>query len=191
MKSVEFNSPILFLMLGYAGAGKTFFARQYAEAIGAIHLSSDRIRRELFDAPSFSKEENQVVFRMMDMFAEEMLSRGISVVYDAQNNQKNHRRQKRKMAAKHKAETLIIWVQTDLETSFERASKRDRRNPDDKYTYELDRQAFDRLKNELTRPDEREDYVVVSGKHVFRNQLHVVLKKLESLEYFKVQRARN
>jgi len=38
------TKPLLILLYGFPGAGKTHFARQLSETIHAAHVQSDRIR---------------------------------------------------------------------------------------------------------------------------------------------------
>lgn len=178
MRQLKLARPTVFIMLGYPGSGKTAFAIKFAEAVGAVHLSFDRIRYELYEEPQFTPQENAVVFGLMSYMYEELIARGISVVYDANNNRRTQRIKLRDSAKKHDANSLIIWVQTDLETAFSRASSRDRRKPENKYSYELSQDVFEGLRRALTKPS-FEDYVVISGKHVFNNQLHAVVKKLK------------
>lgn len=188
MQSVRLKKPMVFLMLGYPGAGKTYFARQFAKHTGAVHLSSDRIRFELFEEPQFSEAENDVVNRLLYYMFDEVVATGGSVVFDANNNRRSQRKELADKARKQGAEICLVWVQTDLETSARRAANRDRRNPDDKYSYAVTSEAFDRSRKNLTKP-KYEDYVVVSGKHVFRNQLHAVLKKLNDMQVLVISNA--
>jgi predicted kinase len=41
----------LYIMLGYPGSGKSTFARQLADRIGAIRISQDYLRKTTFKNP--------------------------------------------------------------------------------------------------------------------------------------------
>ena len=61
---LQLNQPTLFLLYGFPGAGKTYFARQLSEDLNAAHVQADRVRHELFEEPRFDKQENQVVAQL-------------------------------------------------------------------------------------------------------------------------------
>ncbi|HSX43325.1 MAG TPA: ATP-binding protein [Candidatus Saccharimonadales bacterium] len=171
--------PLFVLLYGYPGSGKTFFARQLCDTIAATHVQSDRIRAELFEHPSNSKDENHVVQSLMNYMTGEFLNAGVSVVYDMNALRMSQRRNLRNMAAKAGAETVVVWLQIDSESAFQRASKRDRRKLDDHYSQPLDRAAFDAQATGMQNPDVTEHYVVISGKHVFTTQKSAFLRALQ------------
>lgn len=169
------------MLYGFPGAGKTYFARQICESIQAAHLQADRIRGELFEQPRYDQQENDVVAQLMDYMAEEFLSAGLSVVYDANSARAAQRHALRNLARKYKAQPLLVWFQLDPETAFTRSIKRDRRRADDKYAAQWDRTTFDSLVGRMQNPMPVEDYAVVSGKHLFSTQQSVVTRKMRDL----------
>lgn len=175
------TKPLLVMLYGYPGSGKTYFARQLCEQLQAAHIQGDRIRSELFDEPRYDKEENTVVTHLMDYMVEEFLNAGMSVVYDVNALRFAQRHELRGIARRHKAEPLLVWLQVDVESAFLRASKRDRRHIDDKYTTPIDREKFTTIASGMQNPRPVEDYTVVSGKHVFNTQFSTVIKKLHAM----------
>jgi len=165
------------MLYGFPGAGKTYFARQLCDHLQAAHVHGDRIRSELFETPRYDREENEVIAHLMDYMTGEFLNAGMSVVYDTNALRLGQRRQLRDLARKSGAESILIWFQIDLESAYARASKRDRRRADDKYSPALDRATFERMASGMQNP-QNEDYVVISGKHVFGTQLSALLKRL-------------
>lgn len=178
MSKIVPTKPLLIMLYGYPGAGKTYFARQLCEQVQAAHVQGDRIRSELFDEPRYDKEENAVVTHLMDYMVEEFLNAGLSVVYDVNAMRSSHRHELREMARRHKAQPLLVWLQIDVESAFGRASKRDRRHIDDKYSSSMDRAKFDNLISGMQNPANIENYAVISGKHVFSTQFGAVVKKM-------------
>lgn len=178
MGKMQLVKPTLFLMYGFPGSGKTYFARQLCDELQAAHVSGDRIRGELFEKPRYDKQEDRVVTQLMQYMAEEFLSAGVSVVFDVNAMRVAQRRMLRDMARKAKAEPVLIWFQVDPDTSYQRNAKRDRRRADDKYAQTLDRQTFDKIANGMQNPTNTEDYLVVSGKHTYQSQRSAVIRKL-------------
>ncbi len=172
--------PILLLLYGYPGAGKTYFARQFCENVQAAHLQADRIRGELFESPRYDKQENIIVAQLMDYMTEEFLAAGLSVAYDVNAMRIKQRRKLYAVAYKHRAQPILVWFQMDQETAFARSVKRDRRRADDKYAASWDRTTYDDVISHMQNPSPSEGYVVVSGKHLFAMQQSAVINKLRS-----------
>jgi len=170
--------PLLVLLYGFPGSGKTFFARQLCEQLVAVHVHGERIRAELFEQPTYSKEETHVVNSIMLYMTGEFLNAGVSVVFDTNAMRLAQRRAMRNMATKAGAETVLAWLQIDPESAFARASQRDRRKTDDKYSRPLDRAAFDALVGGMQNPHPTERYQVISGKHIFTTQKSAILRHL-------------
>lgn len=178
MPKTKLSKQMVIMLYGLPGAGKSAFARQLAEMLNIAHISSDRIRFELFDEPSYSKEEESIVLHMMDIMAEGFMQAGVSIIYDVNAAKLQDRRRLREMARAHHAQPLLIWLQIDAETALLRAKTRDRRKADDRYTHPLDEATFERLSNLMQNPYLNEEYLVISGKHLFANQKQAILRKL-------------
>ncbi len=144
------------------------------------HVHSDRIRHELFEKPRYDNRENDVVNHIMDYMTEEFMRAKISVIYDANTPTLRDRRALRDLARKYKFSPVLVWIQIDPESGFNRVIKRDRRKIDDKFASPIDRTTFESLSSQMQNPTMEEDYVVISGKHTFTTQKHNVYKKLYS-----------
>jgi len=172
--------PTLICLYGYPGSGKSYVARNLADEIQLAHVSSDRIRNELFQNPRYDAQENAIVTHLMDYMSEEFLSSGVSMVYDANALRSAQRRRLRELARHHRAEYLLIWLQIDIETAFSRTQQRDRRTTDDKYSEPQTRSTFERQVSGMQNP-EGEDYLVISGKHTFTTQKNSIINRLYQL----------
>ncbi len=181
MKHLQLSPPLLIMTMGYPGAGKTFFARQFAELYGLTRISEDRIRFELFEKPRFSKDEFEIIGHVQEYMLEEVMQAEQVIVCDASFLSFKQREKYYELARKKGYRTLTVWLQTDTETSANRAANRDRRNPDSKYSFSITPAIFQSLRTQLERPGEREVAVVISGKHAFKSQCLTVLKKIAGM----------
>jgi predicted kinase len=172
------TKPFLLLFYGFPGSGKTYFARQFCDQVQAAHIQTDRIRLELFNEPRYDKQENDVVMQITNYMTEEFLSAGLSVAYDANAMRAKQRVELRNLAHRCHAKPLLVWFQMDPDTAFARNVKRDRRRADDKYAAQWDRTTFESVIAHMQNPTNAEDYVVVSGKHLFNMQQSAVVGKL-------------
>lgn len=119
------NRPSLILLVGIPGSGKTTYAEKYIEEhTGAEHLSSDKIREELWGNEATQGDNNEV-FSLMQSRAIEALNNGQSVVYDATNITRKDRSYIIAACPKFaKIECHIVWA--PIETCIERDAVRKR-----------------------------------------------------------------
>lgn len=180
MSKIPTNKPILIMLYGFPGAGKTHFARELSQTIEAAHIQGDRIRHELFEEPRYDKQENGIVDHLMEYMAEEFLSAGVNVIFDTNAMRLVQRRALRDIARRKKAQPILIWLQVDRDSAYARTNARDRRRSDDKYARPYDPETFDAILGGMQNP-QNEDYMVISGKHTYATQRSAVLKKLYEL----------
>lgn len=178
MDVLTLNPPLLIITMGYPGAGKTFFSRQFADKYSLSCFSEDRIRFELFENPQFNTDESEIIGRILDYSIVQAMKTGSSIVLDGNFSDKAARKRLYEIAKDNKYRTLVVWLQTDINTSRARAARRDRRNPDSKYSFNISTPQFDSIIKQLERPSEKEQFVVISGKHAFKGQALTVLRKI-------------
>lgn len=181
MTKLVLNKPVLVSLYGFPGSGKTHLARQLCDVIQAAHVSSDRIRGELFEKPRYDKAENEIVEHLMEYMAEEFLESGVSVIFDTNVSKGKQRASLRELAKRKHAKSLLVWLQIDHDTAFGRVMQRDKRKNDDRYARPFDRTGFDAYIGQMQNPKPTEDYVVLSGKHSFPMQRSSIMKRLFDL----------
>ena len=182
MSKVVPAKPLFVMLYGFPGAGKTYFARQLCENLQAAHVQGDRIRGELFAEPRWDAQENGVINQLMEYMAGEFLSAGMSVVFDTNAMRASQRRTLRDMARKAGAEPVVVWFQIDLESAYQRTAKRDRRRNDDRFAAPMNPPAFKNIVTHMQNPETSENYIVISGKHLFATQLSSFMKRLHELK---------
>lgn len=177
MAKIALERPVLICLYGFPGSGKSFIARNLAQNIQSAYVSADRIRTELFQNPRYDNQENAVITHLMNYMTDEFLGAGVSVVYDSNALRAAQRRRLRELAANHKADYLLVWVQIDVESAYARTQRRDRRTFDDKYAEPQTRATFESHLAQMQNPKE-EEYLVVSGKHAFVTQKSSIVNRL-------------
>lgn len=188
MKSLNLAQPLVMMMVGIPGAGKSFFAKRFSDTFSAPVVSVDRIRYELFAQPQFSSEENSIVQRLAEYQIEELLKAKRTFIVDGACNAKTDRLRLQQMAKKNSFDTLVVWVQTHEPTAQSRATKRSQRRADDTFNSSLSDEQFNAFARRLTAPN-RENHVVVSGMHTYSTQAKAVLRRLVASREAEVEAA--
>lgn len=168
MKSLQLSKPHLVVMVGLPGAGKTFFANHFAETFHAPLVSWQSIRTELFNEPTYGKDEDAIVERIASLQLGELLKTGATILYEGNSLVYAHRQALVKHATEQGYDVLFVWVQTDPATARSRALKQRRLTPDE----------FDAQSRRFTALKSTEQYIVISGKHTYASQLKIVLRRL-------------
>lgn len=178
MNSLSPSQPLLVVAIGHPGAGKSFFARQFSDMFGAPLVSYDEIRAELFNDMSYSSDEDAIVNRITGIQLRELVKTKRTVIVDGGHNPKVNRIALDKTAREAGYSTLYVWVQTDERTAKARSLRRQPSNPDDMNNRSLTTEEFTAHAKKFTAPNDRERFVVISGRHTFASQAKTVLKKL-------------
>lgn len=156
--------PTLYLMLGYPGAGKTTIATMISELTGAVHLSSDSMRLQLFKKPQFTPAEHTALYKALDSRTEALLKSGKDVIYDANLNRRIHRMEKYNICQRSGARSVLVWVQTAKDLAKERATHDARMHLAPKG--ETLEQMFERIAHIIEEPEADEPFVTIDGTNV-------------------------
>lgn len=178
MQNLATAKPLLVVTIGHPGAGKSFFARQFAETFNAPLISFDEIRSELFNETTYTADEDVIVARVAGLQLRELFKTKKTVIIDGGHNPKISRTELRKVARQQGYDVLNVWVQTDKQTSYDRATRRSPKNERDSLNRSLSNQEFVALSGKFTPPNEQEPFVVISGRHTYATQARIVLKKM-------------
>jgi len=103
--------PVLVLVSGLPGTGKSYFSRKLSERLPSVIVESDALRKRLFSNPTYSAEESLRLFSPSHYLIEELLVKGFSVIFDATNLVEHHREPLYRIS--HRLGVKLIIVQAE------------------------------------------------------------------------------
>ena len=164
---------ILHLLMGLPGSGKSTLAKKLEHETGAIRLSSDELRLVLFPQPTFSQNEHDALYEILDKTVDTLLEKGYDVVYDANLNRRMHRDEKYALARAHHTRIVLWWVDTDREVA------KDRRLSEQNHILIPDgdtpENLFERITRVLEEPDATEPCIKVDGSDIANVDVQAVI----------------
>lgn len=116
--------PVLIVVSGLPGTGKSFFSKRLAERVPLLVLESDALRKALFSLPSHSAGESFQLFRTIHLLIEELLKGGISLVLDATNLSERFRERLYSIADRINARLVMVLVEAPPEIVRQRLEDR-------------------------------------------------------------------
>jgi predicted kinase len=118
--------PPLIVVSGLPGTGKSFLCRKLAERLPFLILASDSLRKVLFPLPQYQENENRRLFSACHALIEELLSKGIPVIFDATNLLEHHREYVYHAAERVGAKLILVWVEAPPEVVRQRLLAREK-----------------------------------------------------------------
>jgi aminoglycoside phosphotransferase family enzyme/predicted kinase len=130
------EQPLLVLVVGLPGTGKTTVARALGMRLGAVVFSSDRVRKELagveathrghdeIDAGLYSSEMGHRTYAELHRLTAISLEQGQSVVLDATYRTRSHRAEVIKIARNLEVPSRIVECQLPESTALARIAAR-------------------------------------------------------------------
>lgn len=171
MRTLSLNKPHLIVMVGIPGAGKSFFADHFAQTFNAPIVSYDQIRSELYNKPTYSDDEQEIVGRVASHMLQELFKSERTILYDGPSDLRTERSAIAKLAREEGYETLFVWVQTESNSAKKRAIKSSKGRVSSS-------SDFDAIIKKFSAPHITERALVISGKHTYASQLKITLKRL-------------
>lgn len=153
------SKPVLYLMVGYPGSGKTTISKLIAKRTGAVHLWADIERRKMFGEPTHSETESIQLYEYLNHRAGELLDSGQSVVFDTNFNFSSDRQKLREIADQRGAGCKVIWLTTPADVAREKAVHPPvMRNG---YMTGMTAEEFDAIVNKLEPPNKDENVIKI------------------------------
>ena len=136
--------PLLIFVSGLPGSGKSYFASRLSEKIGALYVSSDELRKEMFPSRTYSAVEKAKVYQAMLEKMKRAIIQKKNLVLDATFH-RNETRQLFAENAKRNALLYFIELQADQDVTKERLKKRRPYSEADYEVHRLIRQKWEPL----------------------------------------------
>lgn len=145
--------PILYMMIGVPGSGKTTYAQTYLQNDDTIIVNSDKIREELYGDEMVQKDPKKV-FEILYARARHLLQNGKNVVIDATNTSRKYRKVTLANFTDIECEKIAVLVDTPIEMCYKFDERRERH---------VSRRVIDRYAREMEKPmlDEGFDKIIV------------------------------
>jgi uncharacterized protein len=181
--------PILILMSGLSGSGKTWLAERLAPVFGAVHVRSDVERKRLAGlaarsrsgaAPGegiYSKDFSRVAYKHLAAAAEDVIAGGINVIVDATFSRRDDRNVFRELAGRLSVTICLVHCQAPQEVLVSRIVERQRggTDPSEADTTILD---WQRERWEPIAADERWTVIAAETAHVDLSDLTQQIRSL-------------
>ena len=162
--------PVLIIISGLPGTGKSHFSRQLANKLPSLILESDYLRKKLFTSPTYTSSENQRLFSACHFLIEEFLKSGITVIFDATNLIEHNREVLYRIADRAQVKPIVVQVDAPRHIVQKRLSARTetpnpKENSDANWqTYEVMKQQAQKIRRNFFIVDTSKDISPVIAK---------------------------
>ena len=124
------SKPIIVMMVGLVGSGKSHHADKIAEEINATVFSSDKLRNEMFGDIN-DQDHNAEVFQELHKRIKDCLKSGNNAIYDATNISSKRRCSFVQELNSIDCDKRCVIMATPYEQCLENNASRDRKVPED------------------------------------------------------------
>ena len=157
------RKPIVYLICGFIGAGKTTFAKKLEEKTGAVRITKDEWSiRFIGNDPTIDgyEEWDRKIIGLSRDIAFYLAEKGINVIMDEGFWTKEERDELRRKIDAIGAKAVMYYVETPIETIRERVVGRN--NILTKDSFKISREMLDNYLMYWQPPSEDEDYILAS-----------------------------
>jgi predicted kinase len=173
------SSPILVVLMGLPGSGKSYVASFLHKKYGYSVLSGESITYALLGTEKCTKEEYKVAYQILQDLASELLNEGYSVVIDGTNLSKVHREQIYTHAAGKRSILLYLLVNEDI--AMRRISEREENFTDmQNITSKCSPETFQRFQDNIEEPTGTENAYIIKSDQNMLTEVARVIEKLRS-----------
>ena len=157
------RKPIVYLICGFIGAGKTTFAKKLEEKTGAVRITKDEWSiRFIGNDPTidgYAEWDTKIIELSRDV-AFQLAEKGIDVIMDEGFWEKDTRAEMKRRIEAIGAKEVLYYLDTPIETIRERVVRRN--NNLTKESFKISREMLDTYLMDWQPPGEDEDYILAS-----------------------------
>ena len=157
------RKPIVYLICGFIGAGKSTFAKKLEEKTGAVRITKDEWSIRLIgNDPTingYAEWDRKIIGLSRDV-AFYLAEKGMDVIIDEGFWEKETRDEMRRRIAAIGAKAVMYYVETPIETIRERVVGRN--NNLTKDSFKISREMLDNYLTYWQPPSEDEDHILAS-----------------------------
>ncbi len=117
-------NPVLIIISGLPGTGKSYLSRGLAQQLASVILESDALRKRLCHTVTYSARESHRLFNTCHSLIEELLRKGISVIFDATNLVEQHRERLYRISQRLNVKLIIVSVEAPRDVTLQRLKSR-------------------------------------------------------------------
>ncbi|HTI08217.1 MAG TPA: AAA family ATPase [Puia sp.] len=163
---------MIVIVLGLPGSGKSYFASRFAKLIDADYVNSDRVRKSIFPARSYSEKEKASVYDEMLKLMRQAIRENMNLVLDA-TFYKNEIRQRFVQEDWNKGDIVFVEVAAEEAVIRERLKQKRVDSDADFEIYKLIKQQWEPVRGHRL--------ILISTPNNIDNMLH------EALGYLKLR----
>ena len=157
------RKPIVYLICGFIGAGKTTFAKKLEEKTGAVRITKDEWSIRLIGndptIDGYAEWDTKIIGLSRDV-AFYLVEKGIDVIIDEGFWEKEQRDKMRKRIEAIGAKEVLYYLDTPIDTIRERVVGRNSNLM--KESFQISREMFDYYLKYWQPPSEDEGYILAS-----------------------------
>lgn len=156
------KQPIVYLICGFIGAGKTTFARELEKETGAVKITKDEWSiRFIGNDPTiegYAQWDRKIIDLSRDV-AFQLAEKGMDVIMDEGFWEKETRDEMRKRAAAIGAKVVMYYLDTPIATIRERVLGRNNNLTGD--SFKISREMLDNYLKQWEPPTEDEEFILL------------------------------
>lgn len=130
LRFIPGEKPMVILICGNVGTGKTWLAQKLAQKLNAIHLNTDALRKRLFCNPKFTLKETEQTYRELLAKALTFLEQERNIILDGTYIKIKFRHNVYQALRKKEIPFVVFWTTSPEKVVKQRLVKKFNSDPD-------------------------------------------------------------